>query len=634
MKSVHSQRGTSKPFLMTILVFSMVLHSFFSTLYAQEQVSQDITKTQLIGNWKGEIVGETRSIAIIWRFEESTSGELIGFMGPASRDVATLPMQDLKITNTTITFGIQSQGYFSGTVSSAKVTGIWGNGKGKEATMEMLRKTTDPGALGTTNDIHKNIAQGNIQAVKTFVAEGNDINKEYSNEYPLLFHAIKQGANNTIATYLLEHGANPNLDFYGITPLIFAITYRNYPLIKALIAHQAKVNYVSSERQNALLVAIENRNVKAISLLLAHGADPSVKIYDDLTIADFAKNDHQKEVLEALGLPYEGITDGPYIIGDEAVWICKGKEHRKRLRKKGAQVIKHCGKSTTIRPFVPSGNSTLEHNGNFAIAAASDIHGQHALFIKLLKRSAIIDQKGKWSFGTGHFVVTGDIFDRGAQVMETLWFLYDLEKQATKHGGKLHVLLGNHDVMVLNGNLRSVHPKYLETAKQLEKPYHTLFSKGSILGDWLRDRPVLTKINGILFTHGGFHPDLADKGISLEKINREFKQQLIENELTETRNDLGKYLHENDGPIYYRGYFRDGGATAKEIDRLLNHFQATTIVVGHTTQRHIETRYQGKVIAIDANMKSGKTGELLLWESGKFTRATLSGEKLPLLSND
>jgi len=243
----------------------------------------------------------------------------------------------------------------------------------------------------------------------------------------------------------------------------------------------------------------------------------------------------------------------------------------------------------------------------------------------------VIDKQGKWSFGNGHFVVAGDMFDRGPQVTEVLWFLYDLEKQAEEKGGKLHVLLGNHDVMVLNGNLRSVHPKYTEIAKILETPFNTFFNTGTVLGDWLRTRPVLIKLNGILFTHGGLHPDLVEKGLSMEEINSEFKQQLVASELVEKRNELGDFLHRANGPIYYRGYFQGELATDEQIEELLKHFKISNIVVGHTTHKQIEMHYDGRVIVIDANMKSGTMGEILLWQNGVFIRGTLSGETLPLI---
>jgi len=106
---------------------------------------------------------------------------------------------------------------------------------------------------------------------------------------------------------------------------------------------------------------------------------------------------------------------------------------------------------------------------------------------------------------------------------------------------------------------------------------------------------------------------------------------LIESELPEKRNELGNYLHRANGSIYYRGYFQGELATTEQIDELLKYFQITNIVVGHTTHRQIETRYNGKVIVIDANMKSGNAGEILFWQSGEFVRGNLSGETLPLI---
>ena len=138
------------------------------------------------------------------------------------------------------------------------------------------------------------------------------------------------------------------------------------------------------------------------------------------------------------------------------------------------------------------------------------------------------------------------------------------------------------------------------------------------------------KLNGILFTHGGLHPDLVKKGLSIKKINTEFKKQLIMSELPDERNELGNFLHRAHGPIYYRGYFQGELATNKQINELLKHFKISNIVVGHTTHRQIEMHYDGKIIVIDANMKSGTMGEMLLWKNGEFERKNLLGEKLPI----
>lgn len=607
---------------------------------AQNKTLNNHNISDISGKWEGKIVvNESRSIGILWRFEQSNDGKLIGFMGPASKGVATLPMSDLKIIDSTLSFTINSEGSYSGKISASGINGTWAAG-GKKLILDMMRVSAfqkTQKALKkaeSRKDIHESISLGDIPAIKAFLDKGNDINKKYDKGVPLLFYAIKNDRSYQVAKYLLNHGANVNLEFSGITPLMYAVAYQNHEIVKELINHKADVNSVSSDQQTALTFAIKGRDKKALQLLVNNGADPSLKIHDNYTAIDLGKEENIQEILEVLNIPYEGISDGPYVVEIEkkrrAVWISKGKKYSQKVNAKTPQVIDYNGMKATLWANTSTEVKKLEYKGNFNVAAISDIHGQYTTVLKLLKNNEIIDANENWNFGNGHFVITGDVFDRGAHVTEVLWFLYNLEKQAELAGGKVHLLLGNHDVMVLNGNLRSVHPKYTETAKILGKPFNSLFNKESVLGNWLRTRSVLVKINDILFTHGGFHPDIVSKGLSLSKINSEFKQELVANELSEGRSELGNYLHRGNGPIYYRGYFQGKRATTQQIDQLLKHFQITNIIVGHTTHRQIETRYNGKVIVIDANMKSGEMGEILLWNNNEFTRGTLTGKKLPL----
>jgi hypothetical protein len=299
--------------------------------------------------------------------------------------------------------------------------------------------------------------------------------------------------------------------------------------------------------------------------------------------------------------------------------------------------INACDLPAKIHSLKAIENTVLEYEGDFTVAALSDFHGQYELMLELLTNNKIIDKDKNWSFGKGHFVITGDIFDRGDKVTEILWFIYSLEQQAEAAGGKIHLTLGNHEVMILNGDLRYLNEKYHLIAKELNTPFEQLFSQKSILGNWLRSKPVLVKVNNNLFAHGGFHPSLAKDNHSLEAINTTFKTNLIKAELVKPREGWGKYLHKSNGPIWYRGYFKPGdeGASSKEIDLLLKHFDINHIIVGHTSQKQIETRYQGRVIAIDSSIKKGEYGEILFIEStinreDVMWRGSLAGEKLSL----
>ena len=149
----------------------------------------------------------------------------------------------------------------------------------------------------------------------------------------------------------------------------------------------------------------------------------------------------------------------------------------------------------------------------------------------------------------------------------------------------------------------------------------------------------------MLFAHGGFHPSLATEQRSLVEINTVFKDNLIKAELKQPRAGWAKFLHTTNGPIWYRGYFaaernkasrtksasaKDDGATSAEIDLLLKHFDVKHLIVGHTSQKQIESRYQGRVIAIDSSIKEGNYGEILFIEQDKKWSGSLSGKELAL----
>lgn len=353
----------------------------------------------------------------------------------------------------------------------------------------------------------------------------------------------------------------------------------------------------------------------------------------------------QKETIVEEKEPLAPVTDGPYIFVEgqselSAFWLCQGEVVNKKIEVQSFPLnTLACGLPATVHNITSLETNVLEYSGDFDVAALSDFHGQYDLMIELLTNNHIIDQQKNWAFGNGHFVITGDIFDRGDKVTEILWFLYDLERQAQQAGGQIHLTLGNHEVMILNGDLRYLHPKYIETAKKLNQPFEQLFGKNNILGDWLRSKPVLVKVNDMLFAHGGFHPRLAIDNHSIEEINSVFKTNLVKSELAQPRQGFGEYLHRTNGPIWYRGYFaKDQGASSEEIDMLLKHFDVKHLVVGHTSQQQIETRYQGRVIAIDSSIKRGKYGEILLiekannGEGNKMWRGSLTGDKLPLSS--
>jgi diadenosine tetraphosphatase ApaH/serine/threonine PP2A family protein phosphatase len=276
----------------------------------------------------------------------------------------------------------------------------------------------------------------------------------------------------------------------------------------------------------------------------------------------------------------------------------------------------------------------ITFNGVKKVAVVSDIHGQFDVIRKVLVGHGIINKDLHWAYGKGHFVIVGDVFDRGGQVTETLWLIHNLQIEAKAAGGKVHFLLGNHETMVMDRDVRYVNKRYMITSSLLQIPYYDLFGLDSYLGQWLRSLPLTVRVNDMVFVHGGFSKELLRKVSSLKSINNLYHKYLIDARpgLVEEGIERLDLLKGHDGPLWYRGYFRDRDLEEKDIDRILKRVGARRMVVGHTSFQAIRTFFNGKVLAVDSSMKFGSMGEVLLIEDGKFIRGGLLGERIDLFT--
>src|SRR4051812_13560983 len=83
------------------------------------------------------------------------------------------------------------------------------------------------------------------------------------------------------------------------------------------------------------------------------------------------------------------------------------------------------------------------------IVAVGDVHGAGDAFVSILQKAGLIDTQKRWTGGTTILVQTGDLLDRGQDVRQILDLLMALESQASAAGGRVHALLGNHELMNL-----------------------------------------------------------------------------------------------------------------------------------------------------------------------------------------
>jgi hypothetical protein len=342
--------------------------------------------------------------------------------------------------------------------------------------------------------------------------------------------------------------------------------------------------------------------------------------------------------------PLSSISDGPYVFWEgenvSVYYVASGEVKQRRLDAAGKSTVTvrcpEIGQVLELSPHPPEVETAI-YPAAEKVFAVSDIHGQYQSFIRLLKVHKIIGKNLRWSFGKGHLVVNGDVFDRGPEVTESLWLIHQLARQAKKSGGRVHLLLGNHEVMVLQGDLRYLHLKYQAVAKTLlKREMNELYGKSSELGRWLRTRHTIIKIGRVIFVHAGIHPYFVANKYTIESINDAIRADLdTPRDTIRADRDLS-FLFRGRGPLWYRGFFMDtktsGRLGTMHIKLFQSYFGVHCIVVGHTTRKHVHPLFGKRVIAIDSGFKYGDRGEGLLLDmkKQKAYRATMEG-KLILL---
>ena len=297
-----------------------------------------------------------------------------------------------------------------------------------------------------------------------------------------------------------------------------------------------------------------------------------------------------------------------------------------------------CGDSA-VEYVIPAQAPTIEpqlYDGVPKIFTVSDVHGEYQALVELLENAGVVDAGLHWSWGEGHLVIDGDIFDRGDKVTECLWLIYRLEQEARREGGQVHVLLGNHEIMVMQDDLRYVNEKYTNgIVRRSGIDYDDLFGPDMELGRWLRSKHIVIKLNDILFVHAGISPDQVARGLSLEDVNETAQASIDLRSYALAFSDTAEFIFGRTGPTWYRGYHygqegRYPKASLQTVEAALSYYGATAVVVGHTEIPEVTALYEGKVFAVDVPLLELGSLQGLLWQGGRFYRVTGAGTLEPL----
>ena len=368
----------------------------------------------------------------------------------------------------------------------------------------------------------------------------------------------------------------------------------------------------------------------------------------DLAIVQFIARDDQlvATAIQSLGVKVAELNDGPYVLWKDAttaevLTMTGGQVRRKTYQDiTGPKVLDGFPqpvKSIRLDPATPVSPKAVWEQPS-RLMAISDLEGNYKNARKFLENNQIIDSEGNWIWGDGHLVLIGDLVDRGRQVTELMWLLYQLERQAREAGGEVHYILGNHEAMVMGGDLRYIHPKYRFVTDRMKMDYDQLFAVDSEIGRWWRSKNGIETIGNLLFIHGGYSPLLDKEQLTVDALNRKIREGLAPAQPTGVTPGTNPVRHQH-GPFWYRGYFEryadswGGQATAEEIQKILLRHGVEHIVVGHTLVEAVGPLDEsGTVIAIDVKWKDEEKCQGLLQEAGQLYRVSIDGtrEKIEL----
>jgi hypothetical protein len=209
------------------------------------------------------------------------------------------------------------------------------------------------------------------------------------------------------------------------------------------------------------------------------------------------------------------------------------------------------------------------------------------------------------------------------------------------------MVLGNHEIMRMTGDLRYVSPgedaefrtaksarerdnyfeTYLETLRAESKDFNRpdlalgfrqqweqsfplgraelirAFSARGAYGRWLRQRPVALVAGGSLFVHAGISPKY------LLWDNERFVERMLR-DLDLPDPAAGGFLADELGPFWWRGAAQQPEEELEaHMDELLKRWGVRRMVVGHTPQKGAVTpRLGGRILLADVGLSSLYSG--------------------------
>jgi hypothetical protein len=260
------------------------------------------------------------------------------------------------------------------------------------------------------------------------------------------------------------------------------------------------------------------------------------------------------------------------------------------------------------------------------VVAMGDLHADIGVTRKAFQLAGATNAKDEWIGKSLTVVQLGDILGRSDDERQVLDFIFDVRRKAEAGGGKVHVLIGNHEVFggrVDNQAVgRNPFPGFegipgldlndprLRMLPSHERARGAALMAGGPYAKRLAEFPAVLRVNGTVYAHGGVVPRWARYGI--DKVNEEVRQWLLGRA---PEPDSAKGVDDGDRVMWTRQFSSNvDDRDCAELEESLRLLGARRMVVAHTVHPRITPRCDGKVWAIDVGMSRAYGGNIELLE--------------------
>ena len=246
------------------------------------------------------------------------------------------------------------------------------------------------------------------------------------------------------------------------------------------------------------------------------------------------------------------------------------------------------------------------------ILVLGDLHADFNKTKEIFKDLKLIDNNLNWIAIPKDTIVVqlGDQLDGGGRgfqesygEIELINFMDNIHKKASRYGGGVYSLIGNHEIMNLIGDFTYASKKdiKLQGGEHIRKK---IFSPGSdIFNKMSCTRNVVLKVGDFLFAHAGVlpeHIDKKNKNVFIKKINT-LMRLFLQGEKKYYDSEIHRYFLQKSGVIWNREYGSSIPSCnkVKQVSKLLN---VGHMIVGHTIQDEINSKCDNKLWRVDVGI--------------------------------